>query len=245
MNQICSCYKQEKHYGYCTGTKKQEECFCRGNRLYCDFYPGVRIDAEKELEKATSSVSMEIPCKVGSKIYRILNTGLNEWQIGEGIITEIRQRTGHNLEIIEERLTPEGCCSYYPIPVEAFGKTVFCDPKEAERELLRLNSTETLADIVNKVLDEDNAIESDSAPATKDNPEDVDRLKDCIAELYILLGKLVDAGKKYDFSMLRPKRSAGPCDMYQGLPPICRVLADIDDKYYDIISEAVKEFQNK
>lgn len=242
MNQVCDYYKQKEQYDYCTGTKRQEECFCKGNRLYCDFYPGVRIDAEKAVRKTTS---INTPCEVGSKIYRILEAGINDWIIGEGIIVEIRQRAGHDLEIIEERLTPEGCCSYYPIPVEAFGKTVFCDLKDAEQELLRLMPAQTLADMVNEALDEDNATESDSAPVTKGDPEDIDRLKDCIAELYILLSKLVDAGKKYDFSMLRPKRSAGPCDMSQGLPPICRVLADIDDKYYDIISEAVKEFQNK
>lgn len=35
-------------YGYCTGTKELDECYCSGNRTKCDFYLDVREKAIKE-----------------------------------------------------------------------------------------------------------------------------------------------------------------------------------------------------
>ena len=35
-------------YGYCTGTKELDECYCGGDRTKCDFYPDVREKAIKE-----------------------------------------------------------------------------------------------------------------------------------------------------------------------------------------------------
>lgn len=42
--------------GSCFGTKERDECHCKGDRMKCDFYPGVREKAKQEealLNKAT------------------------------------------------------------------------------------------------------------------------------------------------------------------------------------------------
>lgn len=83
------------------------------------------------------------PCKIGSTVYRILGSdcaGYPEYQIGEGQIVEIRQRLGHNLEIIEKRHTPEGQCDFYPIPPEAFGDTIFLNKADAEEALNKIKN---------------------------------------------------------------------------------------------------------
>ncbi len=83
------------------------------------------------------------PCKIGSTVYRILCSdlaGYLEYQIGEGQIVEIRQRLGHNLEIIEKRHIPEGHCDFYPIPPEAFGDTVFLNKADAEEALNKIKN---------------------------------------------------------------------------------------------------------
>lgn len=35
--------------GVCYGTKECEECSCGGDRLKCDFYPEIRVKAQKEI----------------------------------------------------------------------------------------------------------------------------------------------------------------------------------------------------
>ena len=40
-------------YGYCTGTKELDECYCSGDRTKCDFYPDVR---EKAIEETNTSL---------------------------------------------------------------------------------------------------------------------------------------------------------------------------------------------
>lgn len=81
------------------------------------------------------------PCKVGTTVYRILENGPNNWILGEGVIVEIRQRIGQALEIIEQRVSPEGHCEYYPIPFYTFGKSTFCDRKLAEEAIKKLTNT--------------------------------------------------------------------------------------------------------
>lgn len=61
----------------------------------------------------------------------------------------------------------------------------------------------------------------------------------CIAELWTLLARIEDSARSYDLSLLRVHRGASGCDMYQGLPPICRITDDILSRYEDIIDAAV------
>lgn len=61
----------------------------------------------------------------------------------------------------------------------------------------------------------------------------------CIAELWTLLIRIEDSARSHDLSLLRVHRGASGCDMYQGLPPICRITDDILSRYEDIIYAAV------
>jgi len=64
---------------------------------------------------------------------------------------------------------------------------------------------------------------------------------ECIADLYMLLERIEDGARHHDLSLLRVPRGASGCDMYQGLPPICRIMNDILDRYEDIICEALRK----
>ena len=61
----------------------------------------------------------------------------------------------------------------------------------------------------------------------------------CIAELWALLIRIEDCAHSHDLSLFRVPRGASGCDMYQGLPPICRITDDILNRYEDIIYAAV------
>lgn len=63
----------------------------------------------------------------------------------------------------------------------------------------------------------------------------------CIRELYDLVDKIAENARKHDLSLLRVHRGASGCDMYQGLPPICRIRDDILQRYEDIIAKAFRE----
>jgi len=65
------------------------------------------------------------------------------------------------------------------------------------------------------------------------------REQECIAALYILLEHIENGARHHDLSLLRVPRGASGCDMYQGLPPICRIKDDILNRYEDIIYQAV------
>lgn len=43
------CY--ETLVGVCSGTRELDECNCNGDRCKCDFYPEIRIEANKEKSK--------------------------------------------------------------------------------------------------------------------------------------------------------------------------------------------------
>ena len=58
--------------------------------------------------------------------------------------------------------------------------------------------------------------------------------KACIRELYELVNQVVENALKHDLSLLRNRGGASGCDMYQGLPPICRIRDDIFNRYEDI-----------
>lgn len=62
----------------------------------------------------------------------------------------------------------------------------------------------------------------------------------CIAELYSILAQIEANARHCDFSLLRTPRGASGCDMYQGLPPISRMLDAILDVHGDIINEALR-----
>lgn len=66
------------------------------------------------------------------------------------------------------------------------------------------------------------------------------REQECIVELYTLLERIENGARHHDLSLLRVPRSATGCDMYQGLPPICRIKDDILNRYEEIICEALK-----
>lgn len=61
----------------------------------------------------------------------------------------------------------------------------------------------------------------------------------CIAELWKLLNRIEDGARHHDVSLLRTSPRPSGCDMYQGLPPICRLADDIWDRYGDIINESL------
>ena len=61
----------------------------------------------------------------------------------------------------------------------------------------------------------------------------------CIAELWTLLNRIENGARGHDLSLLRAPRGASGCDMYQGLPPICRLTDDILDRYDDIINTVI------
>lgn len=62
----------------------------------------------------------------------------------------------------------------------------------------------------------------------------------CIIDMWELLEKISDDCRKHDFSLFRI-RGIGGCDMYQGLPPIKRVLDDLMNKHEAIIYSAYRE----
>ena len=66
------------------------------------------------------------------------------------------------------------------------------------------------------------------------------REQKCIKELYVLVDKIAENACKHDLSLIRVHRGASGCDMYQGLPPICRIRDSILDKYEEIISDAFR-----
>ncbi len=63
----------------------------------------------------------------------------------------------------------------------------------------------------------------------------------CIKEMYELLDKIESNARKHDFSLLRVRGGASGCDMFQGAPPITRIISDLLDKYDDVIYQAMKE----
>lgn len=63
----------------------------------------------------------------------------------------------------------------------------------------------------------------------------------CIKELYELVDRITQNACKHDLSLFRVGRGACGCDMYQGLPPICRIRDDILNRYEDIIYEDFEE----
>lgn len=67
----------------------------------------------------------------------------------------------------------------------------------------------------------------------------------CIKEMYELLDKIESSARKRDFSLLRVHGRASGCDMFQGTPPITRIMADLLDKYDDVIYQAMKESEKK
>ena len=66
----------------------------------------------------------------------------------------------------------------------------------------------------------------------------------CIAELYKLLERIENGARRRDLTLLRVSRGASGCDMYQGLPPICRIKNDILQRYEDIINTALNTGSN-
>lgn len=63
----------------------------------------------------------------------------------------------------------------------------------------------------------------------------------CIKEMYELLDKIESNARKHDFSLLRARSQVSGCNMFQGTPPITRIIANWFDKYDDVIYQAMKE----
>lgn len=66
----------------------------------------------------------------------------------------------------------------------------------------------------------------------------------CIAELYSLLEQIEDRARRHDFTMFRASGISG-CDMFQGLPPISRILSDVYNRYEDVINAACHELPER
>lgn len=75
-------YENTKHNktflkGYCMGTKDREICTCQGNKLCCDFYPEIKLEAYRE--KIINSDEYQIAkaisylTKHGFKVEKIYN----------------------------------------------------------------------------------------------------------------------------------------------------------------------------
>lgn len=62
------------------------------------------------------------------------------------------------------------------------------------------------------------------------------REQQCIKELYDLLERVEYGARHHDLTLLRVPRGATGCDMFQGKPPISRLMVDITDRYRDIFS---------
>ena len=62
----------------------------------------------------------------------------------------------------------------------------------------------------------------------------------CIADLFKCIDDITEKAKRRDLSLFRIS-GIGGCDMYQGMPPICRIRDNILDKYEDIIYQSLKE----
>lgn len=65
------------------------------------------------------------------------------------------------------------------------------------------------------------------------------REQECIAELFMLVDNITEQAIKRDLSLFRRAGASG-CDIYQGMPQICRKRDDILHRYEDIIYEATK-----
>lgn len=61
----------------------------------------------------------------------------------------------------------------------------------------------------------------------------------CIEELFLFVENITERAIKNDLSLFRCP-GAGGCDMYQGMPPICRKKDDILHRYEEVIDEAIK-----
>ena len=66
------------------------------------------------------------------------------------------------------------------------------------------------------------------------------RDQECIVELITILGRIEDNARRRDLSLLRVSRGASGCDAYQGLPPICRIMDDVLDRFGDVIYTAME-----
>ena len=64
----CMGWKDEK-IGVCSGTKECEECLCGGDRTKCDFYPEVRLKAQKE------EIENSLDYKINKAIKLLIDNG--------------------------------------------------------------------------------------------------------------------------------------------------------------------------
>ena len=69
-----NCVTYEHTIGKCWGTKECEECFCKGDRTNCDFYPDIRAKAE-EASKG------ETPKTLKQKLSDIVDNALSELDV--------------------------------------------------------------------------------------------------------------------------------------------------------------------
>lgn len=63
------------------------------------------------------------------------------------------------------------------------------------------------------------------------------REQQCIKELYDLLERVEYGARHHDLTLLRVPRGVTGCDMFQGMPPISRLMVDIQNRYSDIIDK--------
>lgn len=68
----------------------------------------------------------------------------------------------------------------------------------------------------------------------------------CIVAMYKILDEITEKAKNHDTSLFRLFRSKGMgADMYQGLPPICRIFDGLSSDHAEALSEAFREAEKE
>ena len=102
-------------------------------RYWLDVY--FKLQEYEDLEE--QGLLLKLPCKVGSTIYQLINSHINEYKV-IGICFDIFQNKWMYELTYESNLEWfKTICNF-----DVFGKTVFLTKEEAEQELKRLESAE-------------------------------------------------------------------------------------------------------
>ena len=114
---------------------------------------------------------------------------------------------------------------------------------ESSGDLIKAYSDADIRAIINRLADyEDTGLTPEEI---SDSGTKIARQQKCIAELWRFLDQVESNARHHDLSLLRVRSGASGCDMFQGLPPISRIVADIECRYNDLISEAVRSSENE
>jgi hypothetical protein len=96
-----------------------------------------KLNRLAELEdKIENGTLIELPCKVGDKLYTLCCKGYNYggWYIKETCVSEINLFP-NGINVIEKQVDERGICFYYKIDLSLFNKVIFLTKAEAEAKL--------------------------------------------------------------------------------------------------------------